>query len=85
MAGNREDTEEDANFSYSCVCLLSHETSRGVMGLGGSPRDRRGRLERPKAKQGSFYMHDFHRGGCSVFLNSANTFTALKVTVLHRT
>lgn len=85
VAGNREDTEEDANFSYSCVCLLSHETSRGVMGLGGSPRDRRGRLERPKAKQGSFYMHDFHRGGCSVFLNSANTFTALKVTVLHRT
>lgn len=53
MAGNREDTEEDANFSYSCVCLLSHETSREVMGLGGSPRDRRGRLEGSKAKQGS--------------------------------
>lgn len=54
MAGKGEDTEEDANFSCSCVCLLSHETSRRVMGLGGSSRDKRRRLEGPKAKQSSF-------------------------------
>lgn len=81
VAGKGEDTEEDANFSYSCVCLLRHETSRGVMVLGGSPRGRRGRLEGPKTR---LYTHDFHGGWCSVFLNSANTFTALKVTVLNR-
>lgn len=44
MAGKGEDTGEDANFSYNCACLLSHERSREVMVLGGSPRGRRGRL-----------------------------------------
>lgn len=54
MAGKGEATEEDANFSHSCVCLLSHETSRGVIGVGGQPQGQKGRLEGPKAKQGSF-------------------------------
>ena len=41
VAGKGEDTEEDANFCYSCVSLLM-----GVMGLGSGPRGRRGRLGR---------------------------------------